>query len=381
MVFIVDEGVLTKSQTGTITGVFYIIYAPLQLVGGILADRWKPERLIAIGLVGAGVANTVIFCNPSYTVMLAAWSFNAVAQFAVWPSCFKIMSSALCPEHRPRGLFFALFANPFGVMVSYLVAALVGNLWQNNFLISAIGLFVAAVYWVLLHSITSRYTEQAEIVTTEKASPSAPAAKNGFGRVFVTSGILLFVVISFIKTSFDVGVKSLMPSVINDSYTNVSPRLATILSIIALVAGVLGIFFSKFWYPGKFKTEASATAAMFLIALVPCGVVLLIGKVNYWVIVAAMSLLILHTSSTAPYLTTYAASRFEKWGKSATVAGALNLCSSLGITFANMVYTRVADAFGWAFTTWIWFILLSLGTVLALASVPLWARFLKKEEL
>jgi len=44
MVFIVDEGILTKSQTGMITGVFYIIYAALQLVGGMLADTYNLHR-------------------------------------------------------------------------------------------------------------------------------------------------------------------------------------------------------------------------------------------------------------------------------------------------------------------------------------------------
>ena len=60
MVFIVSEGVLTKSETGAITGAFYIAYAFLQLVGGALADRWHPERLLTIGFVGAGIANFVM---------------------------------------------------------------------------------------------------------------------------------------------------------------------------------------------------------------------------------------------------------------------------------------------------------------------------------
>ena len=30
---IVNEGILTKSQTGSITAAFYIVYAPLQIVG------------------------------------------------------------------------------------------------------------------------------------------------------------------------------------------------------------------------------------------------------------------------------------------------------------------------------------------------------------
>ena len=69
---IVAEGILTKSQTGTFSTVFYLVYAPLQIVGGLAADRHSPERLIKIGLFGAALANIVIVINQNYYVMLVA---------------------------------------------------------------------------------------------------------------------------------------------------------------------------------------------------------------------------------------------------------------------------------------------------------------------
>ena len=48
---IVTEGVLTKSQTGFITAMFYIVYTPLQIVGGIFADKFSPELMIKIGFL------------------------------------------------------------------------------------------------------------------------------------------------------------------------------------------------------------------------------------------------------------------------------------------------------------------------------------------
>ena len=49
MVLLVSEGVLTKTQTGNISAMFYLIYAPFQIVGGLAADRFSPYKLIAIG--------------------------------------------------------------------------------------------------------------------------------------------------------------------------------------------------------------------------------------------------------------------------------------------------------------------------------------------
>ena len=53
MASIVSEGVMTKSQTGLISAMFYLVYAPFQIFGGKLADKasmFGGVVLIAIGL-------------------------------------------------------------------------------------------------------------------------------------------------------------------------------------------------------------------------------------------------------------------------------------------------------------------------------------------
>ena len=93
---IVSEGVLTKSQTA----MFYFVYTPFQIIGGMVSDRYSPERMIKIGFIGAAVANIVIFFNQNYYVMLGAWIFNGMIQFGIWPSVFKIVSSQLVRSER-----------------------------------------------------------------------------------------------------------------------------------------------------------------------------------------------------------------------------------------------------------------------------------------
>ena len=53
MAAIVNEGVMTKTQTGFIIMVFYAVYAPMQIVGGMAADRFDNSKLIMLGLLGA----------------------------------------------------------------------------------------------------------------------------------------------------------------------------------------------------------------------------------------------------------------------------------------------------------------------------------------
>ena len=88
MAGIVEAGVMTKSQTGLITAIFYLVYAPMQIVGGKAADKFSPEKLIKIGLLGGAFSNLIIFLNQNYYVMLAVWTFNAIIQFGLWKAFF-----------------------------------------------------------------------------------------------------------------------------------------------------------------------------------------------------------------------------------------------------------------------------------------------------
>lgn len=149
---IVEDGVLTKSQTGLITALFYIVYTPLQIVGGIVVDKFSPELMIKIGLVGGAVANAVIFFNHNYYVMLIAWTLNAVVQFALWPATYKIISSQLCRSDRTYMIFLITLATSLGLVFSYAVAAILPS-WEYNFVFSAIVLLVLAI---VLHAYDRR---------------------------------------------------------------------------------------------------------------------------------------------------------------------------------------------------------------------------------
>ena len=61
MVFIVDEGYMTNFETGMISAAFWMVYGIMQIFGGMVADRWHPERLITVGLLGAGISNLAIY--------------------------------------------------------------------------------------------------------------------------------------------------------------------------------------------------------------------------------------------------------------------------------------------------------------------------------
>ena len=145
MADIVSEGFMIKSQTELITSMFYVVYTPLQIVGGIVSDKFSPERMIKIGLIGGSIANASIFLfnvfssdiAVIYPAMMISWIFNAAVQFSIWASIFKVVSSQCCRSDRPRMIFLISLSPSAGFLLSYTIGAVLPN-WRLNFLISSL---------------------------------------------------------------------------------------------------------------------------------------------------------------------------------------------------------------------------------------------------
>ena len=388
MTFIKAEGIMDSSQTGTIVAVFYLVYGVLQLVGGILTDKWRPERFITFGFMGAGLCNLAIYVNQifdlvgkenTFAFILVVWVLNACSQFAVWPAVFKMCASMLEKDHRSHALFLISFANSLGTVINYAVAALIPH-WTLNFLISAVGLIAFAVAWEAMMSFGVKRHLKEETVEAPKApNHTHYHDKQKDVNIFVlmaASGMLLFLVVLLTRSIFDNGLKTLVATMINDNYSDVTPAVATALSIIILVMGALGPTLAHQIYPRFVKNEITATIILFSVAT-PFGILLLLtGTVDYWWIVVFLSFLVLMMNASSLF-TNYIAARFNKWGKSATIAGATNMMASLGIVVSNFVFTRISEGYGWHVTIWVWVVLLVIANVLLWVIAPMWKKFLR----
>lgn len=383
MAAIVSEGILTKTQTGAITAVFYTVYAAFQIPGGAAADRFSPGKLILIGVLGAGAANLVIYFNQNYMVMMTTWALNAAVQFGVWPAVFKIVSSKLAKEHRRKGVFYIATASAVGLIISYIFAAVVSR-WQYNFLISAVLLFAVAAGWYFLwRAMEARMTAEEGRSQPAKRMKElrrfAPKRK-GFASVFMTSGLLLLLVATVIRCMLDLGVKALTPVMLMESYEQISPSLASVLNTLLIIAGIFGLFLARFLFPRRIRDEAS-TMALLLAAAIPFfAMVALLGKIPVWTVMGALVLAIAFNAGAGQMGTCNLATRFADEGRNGMVAGLFNAGASLGIVIANYGFAKMADCFGWALTTQLWAVLAVFAAALSAAAIPLWKRFLRKKE-
>ena len=377
---IVAQGSLTLAQTTFISAAFYIAYTPLQILGGIVADRYSPEKMITVGLLGGAVCNTVIFFNQNYYVMLVTWVINAIIQFALWPSVFKIMSSQLVRSDRGRMIFYMSFASSGGLIMTYIVSAFLTD-WRDNFLISAIVLVISAfillVYCKHLNPIMKMdKTESAPAISYKNSDKK----KMSTVKLFLISGFFTLLPAVLLRTMIENGTKTLSPTMLMQSYENISASTGNLLSIFIIVAGVVGTLLVKLvLFPRIIKNEITAYLIM-MIAALPFTVVLrFVGEIPAWLVILSLSMISMSLSATH-LLTQYFNMLYIPYGKNGTAAGILNAAASLGLVLQYCVFGSVAQNHGWSTVTTLWVIMVALGALFcALTVLP--ARRFKKQVL
>ena len=375
MASIVSEGVYTKSQTGLITASFHIFYCPLQIVGGICADRYSPEKMIKTGLIGSAIVNTVIFifCKQYY-VVLTAWILNAVVQFAMWPSVFKIYTSQLVRSDRKSMAFIMSLSSSMGLLFGYLTAAFIPK-WQYNFALSAVVLFILAISLHVICKNMNKYMVPDYDVDLNSGK-TATHHESTF-KLFLASGFFLMVVVTIIRTMIEQGTKTLAPTMLMESYANISPSIGNLLSVLIIFFGILGtVIIKTVLYPRFIKNEMSGHLAMMIITI-PCIVSLrFVGNIPVPFAVASLCGIALFLTATH-LLSSFYNMYFTKWGKNGTAAGVLNAAASLGIMIESYWFLKVAEKSSWQTVGNIWIVMIVIAVVLNIIAVPLANKFKK----
>ncbi len=375
---IVAEGIMTKSQTGIINAAFYVVYTPLQIVGGIFADKYNPERMIKIGLIGGAISNTIIFLNQNFYVMLAAWVFNGVIQFALWPSIFKIMSSQLVRSDRRMMVFYMSFATSFGLLFGYFSAAFITD-WKYNFLLSAVLLFVLAI---TLHFYYNRIEPNMLKDKEISLAPQKSSSKGSFGvtlKLFCASGFMFLVALTLFRCSVEQGIKALAPTMLMESYADVSPTLGNLMGTIIIIMGMLGTIFIRLVYPKIIRDEYAGYLILLTLSLPFVIIMKYIGSVRLAVAVGAMCVTTLFLSGTH-LLISHCSMYFAKYGKNGTAAGIINASGAFGIIIYSYGFAKIAEKYNWNVVMNLLIVFTVLCILLNIIACILWRRFRKDEK-
>lgn len=367
---LVTESILTKTEAGTVSGIFWLIYAAGQFAGGGLATRMPPTLLIKIGCIGGAVTNLLLAGANSFWSIFIIWSANGILQFGVWPGILALMTSKIIPDQRNKSMRYISYCYGIGSILSYLcTAAVLSNLSWNY-------VFICCGIMNAISVLPVIYTERKLLPhLTDGNSLKSQRNKSKLPEGFIwKSGIVFFCMLIFIKSTLESGIKNWMPTILVESY-NTTPEFTSILSVALLLLNLCGVSVCAYLY-NKAKSNEVSSLMIIYSCIVPLIVSIMGYKgMNMYVTTVIFALITMLLYGSGQILSTYYPSRFQNIGGTAFLGGVINCFAALGNVVAAYANGLIADLFGWNMIIYLWTTLVVLFVVITIILVPVWKKF------
>ena len=271
--------------------------------------------------------------------------------------------------------FFISFSASFGMILSYLIGALITD-WKMNFVVSAVVLVLFAVALDLFCRHLNPIMKWDRRGETEVGQGTQPLNMSTV-KLFAISGFFVLIVVAFLRTTLEQAAKTLAPVMLMESYDNISPSVGNLVNLFVLFTGVLGmVLVRKLLYPKRVQNELTGLILTLVFAVPAAGVLLFVGKVGLPVSIAAFCVSCAAYTGSGLFMSFYA-NCFVKYGKSATVAGIINAAAAAGMIAAGYGFLRVSEVWGWRTVTALWIVLSVISILLLLVILPKFLNFKK----
>lgn len=202
MTAMIQEAVLTKSQAGFISMVYFFAYGIGQFCNGMLGDRFHPGKMIFVGLAIAAGANLCMGFVGGFGAMAVVWGINGYAQAMIWPPVIRIFAEMVSREQKMKFCVNIVSSQVVGTLASYLLAAVVMWLigWRAVFGAAAICLCVMSVIWIIGFEKIEKCGKDPEEETADVDNDESTAAKTantgkqawlGFGILMVLFPVII----------------------------------------------------------------------------------------------------------------------------------------------------------------------------------------------
>ncbi len=375
-VALIDEAILTKTQAGIISGVFWFIYAAGQLVGGVLANKMSPYTMLNITIIGSALSNLLMAGMNGFVSMLVIWSFGSVAQFGMWPAVLKLVSTEIIAKQRMIVMGKLAFCYCLGSILSYIFTAclLTSVSWKYVFILCGV---INGVMLVPSIYASKKLSPALRQENKQTASITRKSEKLDL-RVVWDSGLIFFCVLMIIKAVADNGIKSWMPTIMMETY-GATPSYTSLLSVVLLGTNIFGVLVSHIVYD-KTKCDELKTLIVLYAAIVPMLLSLLgYQRMNILVVTVLMSLITLLVYGSGQILAMNYPGRFNRYGLTAMIGGIINCFAAVGNVVATYGGGYIADNYGWHTMIIVWNVLIIIFVVISVAMLPLWKKFRRKE--
>ena len=367
-----SEGFTKTAASVPLTGLF-IVYGIGQLISGVLGDKFSPEKIIFFGLLLTSSMNIALPFTHSTEIMTVIWSINGFAQALMWPPLVKIMARYLTKDDYSLNIVYVIFGSSLGTIFVYAASPVIISLmgWKYVFFGAATVALIVAVIWII-----SIFKIENKAIETHTPDDADTSKKKGTAISFTKGALILLSLIMFTNIFQGLlrdGITTWMPTYMADTFGFGSG--SAILTGVALpIASITISFFTAAIYHKILKNEAKCTTLFFSVCTICCFVLCLAGTKN-----PALSTAMLMVANAATHAinfmyTSISVAKFERFGKTSFVTGAINSSVYIGSAISTYGIAAITTHFGWSGTMLTWLGCSVVGLVVCVFSIRAFSR-------
>ena len=354
-----EEGILTLSQAGSISMVYFFAYGIGQLCNGILGDKSRPQNMIFLGLFSSGMANLLMGCMKTFWVLAALWGINGYMQSMIWPPIIRIFAEKYSAEKKRQYSVDIASSMAVGTLTSYFLSACAMKLftWQAAFFLAAGIMASIAVIWIIGYRRVDRFLMQKGTGTTvsieksvkEEADIGQEKVHTPLLPLVLGSGLMGILLPVMIHGVLKDGITQWVPTYIYDCY-DVTSSFSVLVTMVLPLINLTGAYAAR--YAGRKHPEEEIRTSIWFFGIATAALLclLLFGK---WHVLLAVVQFAIITASMMAVNTLYVNMiplHFEAQGRVAAVSGLLNATAYLGSAISTFTIGILVEKAGWPVT-------------------------------
>jgi OPA family glycerol-3-phosphate transporter-like MFS transporter len=351
-----EKGVFTEENIGSLSSIYFICYALGQLVNGSLGDKIKAKYMIGIGLIMAGCCNLIFsVAAKTFTVACIAYSCTGFFLSMIYGPMAKLVAENVEPIYAPRCSLGYTFASFFGSPLAGVLATFLA--WQGVFAVSSIMLFVMGCVVFITFSLFERkgiiqfYQHKKEETT------------GGSFRALLKHRIVKFTLVAILTGVIRTTVVLWLPTYLSQHLSFSAKNAATIFTVATFIIS-FAAFIAVFTYERLHRNLDLTIFLSFLVSALCFGVVYLVRQPVANIVFLILAILA-SCCASAMLWSEYCPS-LRDTGMVSGATGFLDCTSYLAAAASSKLFGNAVSVVGWGNLILIWCGLMVAGFLIFL---------------
>ena len=350
---ILEAGDFTEIQIGSMSSVYFAMYAIGQLINGFMGDRIKPKYMITGGLILAGITNFVFpYMTVSPTAATAVYGVTGFSLAMIYAPMTKIVSENTEPIYAVRCSFGYTFASFFATPAAGLLATFLA--WQAVFTVSS---SVLVVMGVVAFSFFTLFERRGIVKYGQFKQQSK---EKGSVRALLEKSIIRFAIISVITGVIRTSVIFWLPTYIAQYLSFTAEQSSGIYTVATFIISLMSLI-AIVVYELFGRRRDFTMIVMFALSVVFFTLTYFVHAP--WLNIVFIVLAIMSSNGAAAILWSVYCPSLRDTGMVSTATGFLDFLSYMAAAVANVVFANAATTIGWGNLILVWTGIVALGLI------------------